>query len=82
MYSDFSEQHVATATVDFTLKLVKKGDITYRMQLWDIAGQDRFQNISRVAPDKIRVIRCRSIIVTPMLLSLSVIIQSQRHWKM
>lgn len=82
MYSDFSEQHVATATVDFTLKLVKKGDITYRMQLWDIAGQDRFQNISRVAPDIIRVIRCRSIIVTPMLLSLSVIIQSQRHWKM
>ncbi|KAK8789564.1 RAS-related protein RAB [Blastocystis sp. subtype 4] len=48
VYSDFSEQHIATATVDFTLKLVKKGDITYRMQLWDIAGQDRFQNISRV----------------------------------
>lgn len=48
MYSSFSDQHVATATVDFTLKLVQKNDNTYRVQLWDIAGQDHFQNISRV----------------------------------
>ena len=48
VYSSFSDQHVATATVDFTLKLVQKNDNTYRVQLWDIAGQDHFQNISRV----------------------------------
>ncbi len=41
MYSSFSDQHVATATVDFTLKLVQKNDNTYRVQLWDIAGQDK-----------------------------------------
>ena len=32
----------------YTLKIIVRDDITYRMQLWDIAGQDRFQNISRV----------------------------------
>ena len=48
VYSDFSDKHVATATVDFTLKIIVRDDITYRVQLWDIAGQDRFQNISRV----------------------------------
>ena len=48
VYSQFSEEHIATATVDFTVKLMQRGDIHYRVQLWDIAGQDRFQNISRV----------------------------------
>lgn len=48
VYSQFSEEHVATATVDFSVKVITRGDTTYRVQLWDIAGQDRFQNISRV----------------------------------
>lgn len=48
VYSQFSEEHIATATVGFTVKLMTRGDTTYRVQLWDIAGQDRFQTISRV----------------------------------
>ncbi|KAK8814170.1 hypothetical protein WA158_008032 [Blastocystis sp. Blastoise] len=44
----FSENYHITTTVDFGLKILAIGDVTYRLQLWDIAGQDRYQNISRV----------------------------------
>jgi len=47
---DFFTQHYrATIGVDFALKVVHHNDHTLvRLQLWDIAGQERFGNMTRV----------------------------------
>lgn len=44
----FSEHYRATIGVDFALKVIQwENDITIRLQLWDIAGQERFGNMTR-----------------------------------
>jgi len=44
----FSTQYKTTVGVDFHLKTIKKGDQTVRLQLWDIAGQERFGSMTRI----------------------------------
>ena len=60
LIADFSHHILLTIGVDFALKLIKWDDKTsIRLQLWDIAGQERFGNMTRV----------RNFLVTSVLLS-------------
>jgi Ras-related protein Rab-32 len=44
----FSTQYKSTVGVDFALKVLNWSDeLTLKLQLWDIAGQERFQNMTR-----------------------------------
>lgn len=44
----FSKDYQTTIGVDFALKRVKAGGAELNVQLWDIAGQERFAGLSRV----------------------------------
>ncbi|ELT94920.1 hypothetical protein CAPTEDRAFT_101663 [Capitella teleta] len=45
----YTKDYKATLGVDFALKLVKWSDnVTIKLQLWDIAGQERFTSMTRV----------------------------------
>ena len=49
VHNTFTNNYKSTIGVDFALKLIKWDDKTsIRLQLWDIAGQERFGNMTRV----------------------------------
>lgn len=43
----FSPYYKETIGVDFALKVANNDDKTFRLQLWDIAGKERFGNMTR-----------------------------------
>ncbi|KAJ8280430.1 hypothetical protein GJAV_G00054470 [Gymnothorax javanicus] len=47
-HQNFSSNYRATIGVDFALKVLNWHSKTIRLQLWDIAGQERFGNMTRV----------------------------------
>lgn len=49
VHNTFSHNYKATIGVDFALKVLPWPDNTIiRLQLWDIAGQERYSNMTRV----------------------------------
>ncbi|KAK6296190.1 hypothetical protein J4Q44_G00339030 [Coregonus suidteri] len=48
VHQNFSPNYRATIGVDFALKVINWDQETVRLQLWDIAGQERFGNMTRV----------------------------------
>ncbi|KAG7270574.1 hypothetical protein CRUP_000139 [Coryphaenoides rupestris] len=48
VHHSYSHNYRATIGVDFALKVLSWEDETVRLQLWDIAGQERFGNMTRV----------------------------------
>lgn len=44
----FSAHYKSTIGVDFALKILEREDCIARLQLWDIAGQERFGNMTRI----------------------------------
>jgi small GTP-binding protein len=46
--NDFSNEYKTTVGVDFSLKVVVADDTKMSVQLWDIAGQERFCGLSRL----------------------------------
>ncbi|KAG7261124.1 hypothetical protein CRUP_004312, partial [Coryphaenoides rupestris] len=48
VHHNFSPNYRATIGVDFALKVLHWDQETVRLQLWDIAGQERFGNMTRV----------------------------------
>ncbi|KAI5098625.1 ras-related protein Rab-38, partial [Silurus meridionalis] len=48
VHQNFSANYRATIGVDFALKVLNLDQDTIRLQLWDIAGQERFGNMTRV----------------------------------
>ncbi|XP_060942312.1 ras-related protein Rab-38b [Limanda limanda] len=48
VHQTYSNNYRATIGVDFALKVLNCDSETVRLQLWDIAGQERFGNMTRV----------------------------------
>ncbi|XP_059207774.1 ras-related protein Rab-38b [Centropristis striata] len=48
VHQTYSTNYRATIGVDFALKVLNWDNETVRLQLWDIAGQERFGNMTRV----------------------------------
>nr|XP_055064760.1 ras-related protein Rab-38b [Misgurnus anguillicaudatus] len=48
VHQTYSTNYRATIGVDFALKVLNWDSETIRLQLWDIAGQERFGNMTRV----------------------------------
>jgi Ras-related protein Rab-32 len=44
----WTENYKSTVGVDFALKVLQRGDTKINLQLWDIAGQERFNTMTRV----------------------------------
>ena len=48
VHSKFDAQYRATITCEFALKIIRFDDQDIRLQLWDVAGQDRLGGISKL----------------------------------
>ena len=42
-----NEDSITTTSTSYIMKKVKRGKVTYRLNIWDTAGQERFRSITR-----------------------------------
>lgn len=45
IFNSCSPEHRATIGIDFFSKILKEGDTTIRLQIWDTAGQEKFHSL-------------------------------------
>ncbi len=46
--SKFDESRILTIGVDFQTKVIALPEATYKLSIWDVAGQERFQSVREV----------------------------------
>ena len=44
----FDEDSITTTGSSYIMKKIKKDDITYRLNIWDTAGQEKFRSVTRM----------------------------------
>ena len=44
----FSEKNISTLSSSFITKQVKKGDITYNLNIWDTSGQEKYRSVTKL----------------------------------
>ena len=44
----FSDNYKATIVSDFGFKIFEEGDKLYRIQIWDLAGQDSSERLAKI----------------------------------
>ena len=47
-HNDFQDDHEVTVGVEFGSLLVKIKEIYFKLQIWDTAGQESFQSITKI----------------------------------
>ena len=47
-HNEFTEDHEVTVGVEFGSLLVRMQDINVKLQIWDTAGQEAFQSITKI----------------------------------
>ena len=48
VYSKFDETYKATIASEFSYKIIERENVTYRLQFWDLAGQDRGGEVTKI----------------------------------
>ena len=46
--NEFNEDHEITIGVDFGSLLINMEDVTFKVQIWDTAGQESFQSVNKI----------------------------------
>ena len=44
----FSEKNISTLSSSFITEQVKKGDITYNLNIWDTSGQEKYRSVTKL----------------------------------
>ena len=47
-HNEFTEDHEVTVGVEFGSLLIKMKGIAFKLQIWDTAGQESFQSITKI----------------------------------
>ncbi len=47
-HNEFTEDHEVTVGVEFGSLLVKMQGVAFKLQIWDTAGQESFQSITKI----------------------------------
>ena len=47
-HNEFNEDHEVTVGVDFGSLLIRIKEISFKLQIWDTAGQESFQSINKI----------------------------------
>ena len=45
---EFDEDSITTTGSSYIMKLIKKGNITYRLNIWDTAGQEKYRSLTKM----------------------------------
>lgn len=47
-HNEFTEDHEVTVGVEFGSLLIKIKEVPFKLQIWDTAGQESFQSITKI----------------------------------